>query len=104
MWSWFVIGAGATMAVGQAQARLTDTHAQAGAVLEANVELRLEGDLVLISEQGGAFRPLPAQNCADAELLRALLRAQAPDGKAVRVRLGPSIVADGASGWHRDPP
>jgi len=61
-----------------------------------DVIVRQDGGQLLFSERGGPFRPVPDGPAA------AALRDLAASGQSLAVDVGPTVVADGASGWHRD--
>jgi hypothetical protein len=66
------------------------------------VALRLDGEIVYLSQGGGAFEELRLGDTLEAVQLRKLLRDAGGMGQSVSVPVGSTIVAGGgggASGW-----
>lgn len=66
------------------------------------VALRLDGETIYVSQDGGAFEELRLGDTPEAVHLRKLLRGAGGIGQSVSVPIGSTIVAGGgggASGW-----
>ena len=61
----------------------------------SEVAIRLEGDNVYMSQDGGAFEELRLGDTPEARHLRKLLRDAGADGRSVTIPVGAMIVASG---------
>jgi len=98
-WKAFTLGFGAAIA----SPGLSEAHSATDPTLEpraGHVIIKVEGDRMLFSELGSEFQELVIDDGATSTRLRNLLNALRPEGGAVVVPVGPTIVADGGATGH----
>jgi len=73
-------------------------------VNDGTVLVRLEGGIIFVAEQGGAFEPLALKDSRQAEELRKLLDGAGAAAQPVSVPIGAMIVANGGAAGDANKP
>ena len=98
-WGALLLGSGAL--VGSAQADV-GPGSPGQSDLGTHVVLKIDGDKILISQDGRNFEELRLGDTREALHLRSLLRDEVSDGRSITVPVGSMIVASGGAsgrGW-----
>ncbi|HTO63286.1 MAG TPA: hypothetical protein VMM15_18745 [Bradyrhizobium sp.] len=107
-----VLGCGALLGLGQ-EARADQSRAQPApdqqsskriATPSSDVAVRLDGEIISISQDGRPFEELRLENTPEAAYLRKLLRDAGAVGKSVAVSTGAMIVASGGGSGKGEKP
>jgi hypothetical protein len=101
-WGALLLGGGALISSAQADVKQQPPNQSDLGAHE--VVLKVDGDTILISQDGSNFETLRLGDTPEALHLRKLLRDEASDGQSITVPVGSMIVASGGasgrgSGW-----
>ena len=99
-WGALLLGSGAL--VGGAQADVRPESSSQSDLGTHEVVVKIDGDKILISQDGRNFEELRLGDTCEALHLRMLLRDEVSDGRSITVPVGSMIVASGGAsgrGW-----